>query len=185
MRLLHISCIPLLCSTSPSPQHTHMGLSVSPDVLWSHPPLMSLFSHPGLPLSSLTCKTSYAQGNVLISQEPSNTWSSYKEPQTCSITSLSFWLPCRNPWWPHQGFSGCTAHKAGTWLPSGSAHVTYTCDCDLNLEVILDRNCTEYVTVWMVWPKMYYKWLGECSIYSYFTWTLALKAFETLQNKVC
>lgn len=90
-----------LCNVPlPHLHNTHMGLSVTPDVLGSHPPLMSLFAQPGLPLPPLTHKISYAQGNLYISKEPSSTWSLCEELQSCSILLLSFWLPCRNPWWP-------------------------------------------------------------------------------------
>lgn len=150
--ITHCSLISSLLHTSVSP------LSQTPWELCSlwhftccHPPLSSLFSHSGLPLPPLTCKTSHAQGNLSISQEPSSTWSLCKEPQTCSITLFSFWLPCRNAQWPQDSVAALHMNLP----PACLLGQLMSHNPVLNLEVSLDRDCTEYVTVWMAWPKIY------------------------------
>lgn len=118
--LLHISRIPLLCPTSPL-HSTHMGLSVTPDVLGSHPPLMSLFHTLAFPslLSLVKCLMHKGISPFLKRQEALG--SCTKTPDLLHhvlllLTPLQKSLVAL-------GFSGCTAHESPTWLPDGSAYV--------------------------------------------------------------
>lgn len=143
----------------PTPQHTHGSVSNSRCPGQSSSPNVSL-SHPGLPFSPLTCKTFYAQGDLSISQKASSTWSLYKDPRPAPSRSSPSDSPAEIPGGLRIQWLHCTwvSHLAAWWVSLCPYSPV------LNLEVILDRDCTEYVTVWMVWPKMYYKLLGSTFI---------------------
>lgn len=78
--------------------------------------------------------------------------------------------------------SSCIAQASAAWLHPGFAHVAYI--FVLNLEAILGRDSAEYA-LWTVQPKVSNKQLEEYSVIATLPGVLTVRAFETLQNKIC